>query len=202
MWPRAFNHGHNFLSPSPNWIYQPTNPNNLISTTPPRDENELGSMDFELWKEIGNEVLIKNTVNNWLICSENGGSLVEMRNGPLSCNITKIVVEDVCEDVVPYMFQKGGHSAGLYTAGGIYYHFYTKGSGTWPVSDPCGVSGLNQLNGIMNPGMWIYVKEKDPLNPYVIEIFDINNDTGGFNFNLINLFFMCITFQNCVQHQS
>ena len=178
MWPRQFNSGHNFLSPSPNWVYQPTNPNYPISTTPPQDENELGSMDVEMWKEIGNEVLIKNTVNNWMICSENGGSLVEMRNGPLNCNKTKTVVEDVCEDVVPYMFQKDGHSAGLYAADGIYYYFYTKGAGTWAVSDPCGTSGLNHLNGVQNPGLWMYVREKDPPNPHVIKIFDVKNDTS------------------------
>ena len=188
MWPRQFKSGYNFLSPSPNWVYQPTNPNHPISTTPPQDENELGSMDFEMWKEIGNELLIKSTVNNWLICSENGGSLVEMRNGPLNCNKTKIVVEDVCEDVVPYMFQKDGHSAALYTATGIYYNFYTKGAHSWAVSDPCGVSGLNHLNGVQNPGFWMYVKEKDPPNPHVIKIFDVNNNTSELNVNHINSF--------------
>ena len=193
MWPRQFNSGYNFLSPSPNWFYQPTNPNYPISTTPPRDENELGSLEFGLWKEIGNELLIKNTVNNWLICSENGGSLVELRNGPLSCNRTKIVVEDVCEDVVPYMFQKNGHSAALYTAAGIYYNFYTKRAHTWAVSDPCGVSGLSHLNGVLNPGLWMYVREKDPLNPYVLEIFDVNNDTSELKFILINSFMAIIS---------
>ena len=52
-----FDNAVNYLSPSPNWQYQPTNL--PVSTTAPLDEPELGSMQFELWKEIGDEFLMK-----------------------------------------------------------------------------------------------------------------------------------------------
>ena len=57
MFPRSFTDHRNYLSPSPNWQYQPTNL--PVSTTAPLDESELGSMQFELWKEIGDEFLMK-----------------------------------------------------------------------------------------------------------------------------------------------
>ena len=90
------------MSPSPNWLWKPTNPDLPVSTTPPHDESELGSVDFEVWKEFGTDILLKSTVTNHLMCSENGGSLVDLRSGPMSCNVTKVVVEGSCENVVPF----------------------------------------------------------------------------------------------------
>ena len=66
MWSRSFSDRRNFMSPSPNWLWKPTNPDLPISTTPPHDESELGSVDFEIWKEFGTDILIKSTVTNYL----------------------------------------------------------------------------------------------------------------------------------------
>ena len=180
MWSRDFNSGHNFLSPSPNWSYKPTNPSLPVSTTPPQDESQPGSMDFELWKEIGNDLLIKSTVNNWLICLDNGGSLVEWRSGPMKCNVTKVIVPGDCEDVVPFMFEKHGHVPALFTPNGAYYYFHTKATSTWAVADPCGRSQENQLTGVLNPALWMYVREKDPFVSNPIEVFDVNNGSSKF----------------------
>ena len=158
MWPRQFNSANNFLSPSPDWSYKPSNPDLPISKSSQLSEDELGSMEYELWKEIGNNFMIKNTVNNWLVCYPDGGSLVNMVNGGINCNISKVIVEGNCEDVTPTSIQMDGSSIGLKTQNGIYYYFYTKGSGTWAVSDPCGQSGLNQLDGVPNPAGWLYAR--------------------------------------------
>ena len=175
MFPREFTDNKNFLSPSPNWEYQPTNL--PISTTAPLDESELGSMNFQLWKEIGQNFLIKNTVNNWITCSPNGGSLVDMVTGPISCNVTKIVVEGVCEDVVPFTFERHGTVAALFSPSGFYYNLYTNGENSWAVSDPCGTTRQNQLNGVVNPAGWFYLREDDKLDPVVAEIVDTKNNS-------------------------
>lgn len=176
MFPRNFDDQRNYLSPSPNWHYQPTN--KPISTTAPLDESELGSMLFELWKEISGEFLMKNTINNWLHCVPNGGSLVEMIEGPVLCNVTKVIVEGICEDRVPNTFEKHGNAAGLFSPSGHYYILYTKGQGTWPVSDPCGRAQQNHLKTVLNPAGWIYVREKDQLDTHMMEVFDAKNNSS------------------------
>ena len=189
------------MTPSPNWYHKPTNL--PVSTTPPLDENQLGSMDFNLWKEIGNEFMIKSTINNWLICSEMGGSLVEMRNGLIECNITKVIVPGPCEDVVPFVFEKHGTATTLMSPNGGYYYFHTKGvvSHWWAVSDPCGRKQENQLTGVLNPALWIYIRKKDPpVQPVVAEIFDANNSTSKKLFSFLQqLFFFIVKYINLSQ---
>ena len=182
MWPRSFSDRRNFMSPSPNWLWKPTNPDLPISTTPPHDESELGSVDFELWKEFGTDILIKSTVTNHLMCTENGGSFVNLRSGPISCNVTKVVVEGPCENVVPFTFEKHGHLLALDSTAGAYYEFDT-GERYWPISDPCGRSGLNQLTDVENPGGWLFVREKELITPPdVIEIFDADDNSSKYKF--------------------
>ena len=166
------------MTPSPNWSYEPSNQERPISTRSPSSESEKGSVDFGLWKELGSDILLKNNVNNWITCSENGGSLVDMRSGPISCNVTKVVVEGQCEGVVPFVVEKHGASVSLSAQGGMYYNFYTGDSSSWPVSDPCGDGGQRQLTNVEEPGGWLYVREKDPLNPHVTEVFDNNNGSS------------------------
>ena len=121
---------------------------------------------------------MKNTINNWLYCIPNGGSLVEMIDGPVLCNVTKVIVEGLCEDTVPYTFEKHGHAAGLFSPSGLYYFLYTKGQHTWPVSDPCGHTHQNQLKTVLNPAGWIYVREQEQVDFLIIEIFDAKNNSS------------------------
>ena len=78
----GFNHRTNHISPSPNWPeYQP--PDLSISTSAPLSEDATGAMDFNLWTEIGTDFLIKSNINNWISCSEDGGSFVKHTEGGL-----------------------------------------------------------------------------------------------------------------------
>ena len=52
----------------------------------------------------------------------------------------------------------------------------------WPVSDPCGRSGLNQLSDVENPAGWLYVREKELFTPDVIEIFDSDENNSKYTF--------------------
>lgn len=179
------------MSPSPHWPHQPYLPVHSylpVSTIPPLDENELGSMDFELWREIGSELLIKSTVNNWLICSENGGSLVEWRQGLITCNVTKVNVERDCEAALPFTFEMHTYSPGFHSQNGFYYNFYTRASHHWSISDPCGASSQNQLSNVLNPGLWMYARERDPYIPDVNKIFDENNGSSKYHINVLLIY--------------
>ena len=176
--PSSFTSGSNYLTPSPNWSYKPNNLDRPISTTPPSSESDKGSVNFGLWKELGKDILVKNNINNWITCSENGGSIVDNRSGPISCNVTKVIVEGQCEDVVPFVIEKHGASVSLSAQSGMYYNLYTGDSSSWPVSDPCGAGGQRQLTEVEEPGGWLYVREPDPFNPQVIEVFDTKNESG------------------------
>ena len=171
--PTDFKNANNYLTPSPDWSFKPSNL--PVSTTPPLNETELSSIAFDLWTEIGSEFLIKNNINNWVHCTPNGGSLVDMRTGPMVCNVTKIIVEGVCEDKVPFMFEKHSPAVGLFSLSGLYYYLYTKGQSSWSVSDPCGATGENHLKSVPNPAGWIYLRHKEPVNPQVSMILDARN---------------------------
>ncbi|CAB4009738.1 Hypothetical predicted protein, partial [Paramuricea clavata] len=85
---KKMNSCRNAVTPVPNW---PANVNVPISTTPPLNELTRGAVDYNLWKNIGREILIKSNINHWLICQENGGSLVAKKNGPMKCqNINNV----------------------------------------------------------------------------------------------------------------
>ena len=97
----VFDDGFNHITPSPNWpVYQP--PNLPVSTTSPLSEDETGAMNFSNWREIGTDFLIKSNINNWISCSESGGSLVTQTEGGLTCNIEQVIVPGLCEQVKPY----------------------------------------------------------------------------------------------------
>ncbi len=169
----------NALTPSPNWPSVESGVD--ISTTPPLSEAQPGAVDFSLWAEIGREFLYKSNINNWLSCVPNGGSLVDLYPGQVKCNITKIIVPSVCEDVVPYMlnvFQLSTTKTPSLHASGFYYFFDTLISDYYPAADPCGLTQSNHLSGISVPSGWLYLRMIDPIIPNVTVIYNSTN-TGG-----------------------
>ena len=68
------------------------------SVDPPNDLRQYGALDFELWKDIGEEFLIKSTVNNWLSCAPNGGSLSTWLAGDLICEVVHEMI--ACPTIV------------------------------------------------------------------------------------------------------
>ena len=57
-------------------------------------------MDFNLWKELGSEIMIKSNVNNWITCEDGTGSLVHWSSGSLKCKLIKKLF-GICGEVVP-----------------------------------------------------------------------------------------------------
>ena len=60
-------------------------------------------MDFNLWKEIGTEFMLKSNIVNWYACTEGTGSFVHWRSGSIKCRMVKNQVNK-CLNVVPDTF--------------------------------------------------------------------------------------------------
>ena len=150
----------NAVNPRPNW---PSPGANVpISTTPPLSESSLGAVDWKLWKEIGEEFMVKSTINDWLVCQPNGGSMVARKRGSINCENIKNVAT-ACNSAVPNRVQwweSGPVLRMSHNKYDRYYRFDGDGeSAGVPAHDPCGTSSTgNYKQGVANPGGQIYLR--------------------------------------------
>ncbi len=150
----SFSSGSNAVTPRPNW--PASHANVPISTTPPLSESSRGAVDWNLWKNIGKEFMVKSNINDWIVCQPNGGSLVTKTPGAMSCQNIKNVAT-TCSGVVPYRVL--WHAYGPYlSASSLYYYFDGNTGGNWPTHDPCGKNRPNHKKGVSNPGGQIYLR--------------------------------------------
>ena len=151
----SFGSGSNAVTPRPIW--PASNANVPISTTPPRSESSRGAVDWNVWKDIGKEFMIKSNINDWVVCQPNGGSIVTKKEGSLSCQNVKNVAT-ACSGVVPHRIN--WHSRGPNLLASSYYYDFDGSTtdGNWPAHDPCGVDGQNHKKGVSNPGGQIYLR--------------------------------------------
>ena len=152
---KNFNSGSNAVTPRPTWTAR--NANTRVSTTVPLSETHYEAMDFALWRTIGNQVLIKSNINNWIACKEGSGSIVRQKAGSLSCKLVKQVSQQ-CAGVVPTSIVLSGHGPHLSSTSLYYYFEGSITSSNWPTHDPCGKDQVNQLTGVANPHGNIFVR--------------------------------------------
>ena len=158
----TFTDYHNFgshsnaVTPRPNW---PASSANVpISTTPPLNESSLGAVDWNLWKNIGKEFMIKSSINDWLVCQPNIGSIVTKEVGLTSCQNIKNVT-NVCNDVAPIKIEWRDDGPSMVTATGGFYSYDGYTVHEYPAHDPCGTgSHSNYKKGVNNPGGKIYLR--------------------------------------------
>ena len=143
----------NAVTPVPNW---PANVNVPVSTTPPLSELTRGAVDYKFWKNIGREILIKSNINHWLICQENGGSLVAKKNGPMTCQNIKSVASK-CHGYAPSKITWYSHGPS-FDRSSHYYYFEGNRFGSFPTHDPCGTNKLNEKKRVANPGGAIFLR--------------------------------------------
>ena len=146
----------NAVTPRPNW--PASGANAPISTSPPLSESSLGAVDWNIWKNIGQEFMIKSNINDWIVCQPNGGSLVTKTTGyrSVSCQNIKNVAT-ACSGEAPYRIH--WHSYGPYlAASSLYYFFAGNTDHNWSTHDPCGKDRQNQKKGVSNPGGQIYLR--------------------------------------------
>jgi hypothetical protein len=147
------NSGRNAVTPVPNWSASINVP---VSTTPPLSELTSGAVDYNLWKNIGREILIKSNINHWLVCQENGGSLVAKKNGPMKCQNIKNVASK-CHGYAPHEII--WYSQGLsFKRSGLFYFLEGETKNWWPTHDPCGTDQRNEKQGVSNPRGAIFLR--------------------------------------------
>ena len=151
-----FNWLRNAVTPRPNW---PASDANVpISTTPPLNaELSLGALDWNFWKNIGEEFMIKSNINDWLVCQANIGSIVTQNGGSISCHNIKNV-NTACSDVSPTRISWGNVGPTL-DFSGRFYHFDGNTKSDSPTHDACGTGKWkNYKKGVENPGGKVYLR--------------------------------------------
>ncbi|KAL9960629.1 hypothetical protein ACROYT_G034113 [Oculina patagonica] len=151
----SFTSGANAVTPRPTWTA--SGANTRVSTTVPLSETHYESMEFALWRTIGNETLIKSNINNWIACKEGTGSMVQWKTGSITCKLVKQVSEQ-CAGVVPNSLILYTYGPYITASSTIYYYFDGNAGTNWPVHDPCGKTQANQLKGVANPHGNIFVR--------------------------------------------
>ena len=150
----SFRSRDNAVTPHPNWPAPGANVQ--ISTTPPLDESLLGAVNWTLWKNIGQEFMIKSNINDWIVCQPGNGSIVDEKEGSLSCRNIKDVAT-ACNGVEPNNFEWFSRGPSLRSSS-HYFYFDGDTRDNWPTHDPCGGGRANHKKTVSNPGGQIYLR--------------------------------------------
>ena len=153
----------NAVTPRPKWPSPFINVDVPVSTTPPLNETDYNAMEFSLWRQFGRQILIKSTINHWIVCLHGTGSFVDWQDGSVACTITKRVNSMCSDGPPPSTFKastvswcgplfKGGQG------GGAYYYFDGCTGKHYPTHDPCGNNQDNGLKNVQNPYGNIFVR--------------------------------------------
>ena len=98
---QPFDSSHNAVTPRPSWPTKNTRVDVAISTNPPLHEEDYNAFNFSLWKQFGEEILLKSNIMTWFICSPNVGNFVQWKNGKINCKAAKRISKVQCEDESP-----------------------------------------------------------------------------------------------------
>ena len=161
---KDFSSVSNAVTPRPSWR-PPMNPNCGqgigVSFKAPLSETQYGAIEFNLWKQIGREFLIKSNINNWFACLPGEGSLVERRKGSVRCKKVKNISK-ICSDVSAPSYHVpipcGAALLKVNHRDAKQYVFNADLRHGWPVHDPCGKGKANQLKGVLNPHGNIFIR--------------------------------------------
>lgn len=149
----------NAVTPRPTWAAEEAN--TRASNTVPLSETHYEAMDFALWRTIGEEVLIKSNINNWITCKngsgKNSGSVVWQKGGTIKCKLVKQLLQ-VCGGKLPDLLVWLRSGPSLVGPDLHYYRFDCSAKTSWPTHDPCGDDQPNYLKGVANPHGNIFVR--------------------------------------------
>ena len=91
---QSFSTPSNAITPRPTWdVKNPDKVDVPTYNTPPLNETDFNAIEFSKWAIIGDKVLIKSNINNWIICSGTG-SLPQWQYGSANCIIAKHITEN------------------------------------------------------------------------------------------------------------
>ena len=145
-----FGSATNAVTPRPSWS-APT-ANVPISTTPPLSETSRGAVDYSLWKYIGNDILIKSNINDWMVCRPNGGSLVRKTDGAMRCQNIKYVAPTCHNPPSKIFWIAPGPTFDRYS------YFFDGQTNDWCPTHSFCKSCVRAKKGVPNPGGAIYIR--------------------------------------------
>ena len=137
---QPFNSSQNAVTPRPNWPTKNAKVDVPISTSPPLHEEDYNAFSFSLWKQFGQEILLKSNIMTWFICSPDVGNFVEWKDGRISCKAVKRISKVQCvNDSPPNDFKRAEHSCGPKIKAYGVRNFYFDGCKTddSPSHNPC-----------------------------------------------------------------
>ena len=122
---QPFNSSQNAVTPRPNWPTNYARVDVAISTSPPFHEEDYNAFNFSLWKQFGEEILLKSNIMTWFICSPYVGNFVEWKDGRINCRVAKRISKVQCDDdSPPKEFKRAEHSCGPRIKGHGTLNFY------------------------------------------------------------------------------
>ena len=152
----SFSRGENAVTPIPSWTLNPAVPTTPVSTSAPTDPDDFGALEFGRWAELGGSLLVTSTLNDWVACDEDGGSLVSWRAGDMSCRLVRDITGR-CLDVLPYQLAINQRGPAL-MHDRLYYYWDGTTDMNWPTHDPCGENAQNHLTDVADPRGAIYLR--------------------------------------------
>ena len=167
VWSYTFTRYSDFSSPGNAVTPFPTWPASSIgvprSKTIPLSETQYNAMEFSLWKDIGNELLIKSNINNWISCKPGpDGSLVTFVDGDISCKIVKRI-SPICNSAPNALKATEAYGPSLISSTKNKQYYYFEGNTAsnvekYPAHDPCGTSNQNHRHKVNNPHGNIFIR--------------------------------------------
>ena len=108
--------------------------------------------------------MASSDINNWIKCQPGTGSVVAKREGTVTCQSVKIVVNK-CTNVVPaYWLTSLPNGFGFNADSSMTstYYFYEGSTQTlnWPTHDPCGSNQPNELDNVQNPHGQLWIRRR------------------------------------------
>ena len=129
----------------------------LVSTQVPLTDKQLGALDFNQWKQIGEEFLMTSNISNWVSCALKVGNLVKWLSGEVTCCLVKQVVS-LCTGTLPYKLLIPAKYGPALSTDRFYYCYDGSTASHWPTHDPCGKNQANQIKGVADPRGAIYIR--------------------------------------------
>lgn len=157
----------NAFTPIPTWPVDLSRKGKWVPTSKeiPLNEASYSAMDFDLWKKIGTEFLVKSNIMHWFSCKPGIGDLVNWQSGNITCknvkNVGPICTKDIAAAVELDLSSCGPVIKRVGKGKNTFLKFDGKISVCSPAHDPCGTTSFafmqNPTNGIPPRGA-LYIR--------------------------------------------
>ena len=151
--PSNFANVGNAVNPVPSWVTSETV--GPVSNEIPISEQHLGALTFNLWRELGNTILVKSTLNHWLTCSPGTGDFVRSIEGSINCRMVQ-EYPSACTLSSSYSVQMGSCGQLLLNSVGSLTYYWDGCTHTHqPTHDPCAQNSFLNVDEVHG---WLYVR--------------------------------------------